>query len=881
MNEAARIKLISWKNFRRLFIFGVIIGIIVLIALFVYIKALERDLPSHEILAEYEPPITSRVHAGNGVLIAEFAEQHRVFVPYESIPLHVVHAFVAAEDKNFFTHGGLDYKGIARGAVNSVKNKLSGSGGLEGGSTITQQVAKNMLLTRDQNIVRKIKEALIATRMERAFSKEEIMELYLNEIYLGGRSYGVGSAALRYFGKSLPELNLAEAATLASLAKAPGTVNPYRKQEKLLRRRGYVLGRMVAEGYIEQADANMAQAMPLETVSRLRGPEYAAAAYFVEELRRELVADYGEDALYKGGLSVRSTIDTEMQLLAQEALQNGLEAYDRRNEYRGPFARIESSGQDALAELEALKMPGGSGTWEAGLVTNVSGDNITLTLEDGATIVLETDDAKWAKETYKSDDGAAGLKVGDVVLAEFTRKILRGEEAVAPTVNEGETEAKGEEDPVIEPLAIPEGNATLRQVPSVDGALIALDPHTGRVLAMAGGYSFWKSQFNRVTQAERQPGSSFKPFVYASALENGYTPATQVLDAPFVEFDIEADDFWAPKNYVGGRFYGLTTIRVGLEQSRNLMTVRMAQDIGMGPVTELAERVGLYDDLDPFLAMSLGAGETTVWDMARSYAAFVNGGREVVPTLLDRVQDRNGTTLYRHDQRDCSQCVADEWTGQAPPIFADTRKQVLDPVTAYQITHMLEGVVQRGTGRHALRVGKPLAGKTGTTNDAIDALFMGFSPDLVVGVWVGFDEPKTLGSNAGGGSVAAPIFTEFMEGALKDSPALPFRIPPGVRLVEIDAETGKLPGPTTTRRITEAFRPGTEPGVNFGEQQSSLFSSGDGGLFSSSSDTVPAPVETATVLLDEEGNPVLDADGNPVLVQPAPIERAEKVEQDY
>lgn len=852
MSEAVQEKLVSWKNFRRLFIFGVIVGLLCLLALFVFIKGLERDLPSHEILAEYEPPITSRVHAGDGALIAEFAEEHRVFVPYEAIPLHVVHAFVAAEDKTFFTHGGLDYVGIARGAINSAKNKITGNGGLQGGSTITQQVAKNMLLTRDQNITRKIKEALIARRMEKAFTKEEIMELYLNEIYLGGRSYGVGSAALRYFGKSLPELNLAEAATLASLAKAPGAVNPYTNTEKLIFRRGYVLGRMVAEGYIEQADADLAQAMPLETISRLRGPEYAAAAYFVEELRRDLVADYGEDALYKGGLSIRSTIDTSLQLQAQEALQNGLEAYDRRNAYRGPFARIETTGQAAIKELEALKLPGGSGTWEAGLVSAVSGTKLTLTLRDGATIALEEADADWALKTYKQEDGAAGLKLGDVVLAEFTRKILRGEEAGAPTAFEGATESGSEPRPAPEPLAVPEGNAILRQVPAVEGALIALDPHTGRVLAMAGGYSFWKSQFNRVTQAERQPGSSFKPFVYAAALENGYTPASKILDAPFVDFDIEADDFWAPGNYAEGRFYGLTTMRVGLEQSRNLMTVRMAQDIGMEKVSELSERMGVYKHLDPFLAMSLGAGETTVWDMAKSYAAFVNGGREVTPTLLDRVQDRNGKTLYRHDQRDCSDCVFEDWAGQEPPAFPDTRRQVLDPITAYQITHMLEGVIERGTGRRALRVGKPLAGKTGTTNDYIDALFMGFSPDLVVGVWVGFDEPKTLGDGEAGGSVAAPIFTEFMTSALADKPALPFRIPPGVRLVEIDAETGKLPGPGTSKRLTEAFRPGTEPGVFFDEQRTSIFSGGSGGFFGGD----PAAGGDAPIAVDENGDPI-------------------------
>ena len=866
--------LMTWKNLLRLVIFGLIVGVVALIAVFIYVKSLERTLPAHEILAEYEPPITSRVHAGNGALIAEFAEQHRVFVPYESIPTHVVEAFVAAEDKTFFVHGGLDYKGILRGAINSARNKITGSGGLQGGSTITQQVAKNMLLTRDQNIERKIKEALIARRMERAFTKEEIMELYLNEIYLGGRSYGVGSAALRYFGKSLPELNLAEAATLASLAKAPGTVNPYRRPERLVARRGYVLSRMVEDGYITREEADQAQAMPLETVPRLRGAEYAAAAYFVEELRRELVEDYGEDALYQGGLSIRSTIDTDLQLSAQEALQNGLEAYDRRHEYRGPFARIEATGKAAVEELDELKLPGGSGTWEGGIVKSISGTNVTLLLRDGAEIDLAEEDVTWATETYEREDGSKGLRTGDVVLAEFSRQVLRAEEAGAPTAAEGSAEDEGEPLAEIEPLAVPQGNAILRQVPTVDGALVALDPHTGRILAMAGGYSFWKSQFNRVTQAERQPGSSFKPFVYAAALENGYTPSSQILDAPFVDFDVEADDFWAPGNYAEGRFYGLTTMRVGLEQSRNLMTVRMAQDIGMEPVAELAERMGAYDNLQPFLAMSLGAGETSLWDMSKAYAAFVNGGREVTPTLLDRVQDRRGATLYKHDQRDCSECTEQEWTGQEPPVFPDTREQVLDPITAYQVTNMLQGVVTNGTGRRALRVGKPLAGKTGTTNDYIDALFMGFSPDLVVGVWVGFDEPKTLGEGEAGGSVAAPIFTEFMQAALEDKPALPFRIPPGVRLVEIDAKSGELPGPGTDRVVTEAFRPGTEPGVNFGEETTSIFGGGSifddpdigsayGGPVGGPETGPPAPVE-------------FDEDGNPIPQTEPPVETAEE-----
>ncbi len=848
-------RILNWTNFRRLVILGFILAVVGFLAIVLYVSALSRDLPAVEILAEYEPPITSRVHAGDGALIAEFAQEKRVFVPYESIPTHVVYAFVAAEDKRFFEHGGLDYRGIVRAAINTVKNKLSGSGGLQGGSTVTQQVAKNMLLTRDQNLVRKIKEAVIARRMESAFTKEEIIELYLNEIYLGGRSYGVGSAALTYFGKSLPELNLAEAATLASLAKAPGRVNPYSRPERLVQRRGYVLRRMVEDGYATQEQADAADALPLETVNRLRGAEVAAAAYFVEELRRDLVADYGEDALYQGGLSIRSTIDTRLQLAAQEALQNGLEAYDRRHEYRGPFARLTETGNAALNALGDLDMPGGSGSWEAGLVLSASETRARLLLKDGAEIDVAPEDVAWAFDTYTNADGARGLRPGDVVLAEFFRQSLRGEEAGAPTRSEGASESGNEAAPEPAALPLPQGDATLRQVPLVDGALIALDPHTGRVLAMGGGYSFWKSQFNRVTQANRQPGSSFKPFVYAAALERGYTPATQVLDAPFVDFDIEADDFWAPGNYADGRFYGLTTMRVGLEQSRNLMTVRMAQDIGMEPVTELAERMGVYENLNPFIAMSLGAGETTVLDLAKGYAAFVNGGREVNPTLLDRVQDRHGKTLYRHDQRACDGCTQQEWSDQLPPVLPDNRAQVLDPVTAFQTVHMLEGVVQRGTGRRAARVGKPLAGKTGTTNDYFDALFMGFSPNLVVGVWVGFDEPRTLGNGEAGGSVAAPIFTEFMTAALEGEPALPFRIPPGVRLVEIDADTGELPGPETRRVITEAFRPGTEPGVSFVDEQASLFSGGS--LFGTMPPSNARPVEDAEPELDEFGNPIV------------------------
>ncbi len=828
--EERKRRFLTWTFLRRFLIFCVIMGVIGIIALWLFMQALGTQVPGIEKLRQYEPPITSRVHAGDGTLIAEFADQHRVFVPYESIPKHVVEAFVAAEDKKFYRHGGVDYVGMTRGALNSIRNKLTGKGGLQGGSTITQQVAKNMLLTRDQTLIRKAKELIVARRMEKAFSKAEIMELYLNEIYLGGSSYGVGSASLNYFNKALPELDLSEAAILASLAKAPSAVNPYTNPEKLLLRRNYVLGRMVKDGYISDEEADEAKAKPLTTTRRLRGPEYSAAIYFVQELRRDLIEQYGEETLEQGGFSIRTTIDTRLQLAAQEALQNGLEAYDRRHGWRGPVTTIEL-GEGQLQALNEVKLPGGYGTWEAGLVTKVSDAGATLLLHDGATIKLPAEDVKWAKD-YKSKTGKSGLRKGHVVLAEVQRQMLNAAETEVPRVEGPQLDDKGNlvEGPAPEALLVPVGEAILRQVPEVDGALIALDPHTGRVLAMAGGYSFFKSAYNRVTQAERQPGSSFKPFVYAAALEQGFTPATTKLDAPFVTFDVSTNDYWKPGNYTEGRFYGMVTLRIALEKSLNLVTARVAMDTGMEHIADLAERVGMYEELKPYPAMALGAGEATLWNMARGYAVFVNGGKKIEPTLLDRVQDRHGRTLYRHDTRECLGCQVEEWDGNGPPILEDTREQVLDPVTAYQVTHMLEGVVERGTGRRARRVGKPLAGKTGTTDDYRDAIFMGFSPDLVVGVRVGFDDNKSLGQGEAGGSVAGPIFTEFMERALEDTPALPFRIPPGVRLVKIDARTGKLPGPTTEVIIDEAFRPGTEPGANIfsgSEDCMSIFGSCD------------------------------------------------------
>jgi penicillin-binding protein 1A len=829
MWAAIRQRVFTWKVLMWTVLAGLVVGILAIIAFFIWMAALARTVPSVETLAEYNPPVTSRVHAGDGTLIYEFADEHRVFIPYEAIPEHVIHAFVAAEDKNFFNHGGMDYRGMTRGVLNTIRNRITGSGGMEGGSTITQQVAKNMLLTRDQTIVRKAKEAIVARRMENAFSKEHIIELYLNEIYLGGRSYGVGSAALNYFNKSLPELNLSEAAVLASLPKFPGRVNPYTNPERVLLRRNYVLNRMVDDGYITQVEADDAKAKPLNTTRRLYGPEYAAATYFVQELRKQMIDLYGEDELKRGGLSIRTTIDTKMQLAAQEALQIGLETYDRRYDYRGPITAIDPNAENVLEELNDITLPSGYGSWERAMIVRASADGAQLLLNDGATINIPAEDMEWAN-TYVRGGSQTGLRAGDVVLAEVSRQAMSPEEST-PT-REGVSADDDVTEIPIQPIMVPVGQAQLKQIPEIEGAIVALDPHTGRVLAMMGGYSFFKSPFNRVTQARRQPGSSFKPFVYGAALEQGYTPSVRILDSPYVYYDENTGEVWKPENYAEGLSYGEVTMRVALEKSYNQVTARVATDIGMEAVSEFAERFGIYDRLPPYPAMSLGSGETSPWRLSKAYAALVNGGKEVTPTLLDRVQDRRGVTLYKHDQRECEGCVAESWDGEAPPMLPDDREQLVDPIIAYQLVHMLEGVIDRGTGRRAKRIGKPLAGKTGTTNDYVDALFFGFSPDLVVGIWTGFDTPRTLGEGEGGGSVAGVVFTEFMERALAEEAPVPFRIPPGVRLVSVDAQTGELPTFASGEIILEAFRPGTEPGRVFADNSNlSLSGTGDPSIF--------------------------------------------------
>lgn len=748
-----------------------------------------RDLPDYRQLADYQPPVMSRVYAGDGGLLAEYAVERRVFVPIRAMPKRVINAFLAAEDKNFYEHPGVDLLGVIRATLTNVRNMGSDRRPV-GASTITQQVAKNFLLSNEVSWTRKVKEAILAFRIERAFAKQRILELYLNEIYLGYGSYGVAAAALNYFNKSLDQLSIPETAYLAALPKAPNNYNPVRHPAAAVARRDWVIGRMLEDGVITEDEAARARAEPLQVRPR-SDTQFVQADYFAEEVRRELADRYGEDQLYKGGLSVRTTLDPRLEAIADRTLRAGLEAYDRRHGWRGPLSRI-AEGTDWRSALAAMPSEPGVERWQRAVVIALDDRGADIGLADGSTGRIPLAELKWARPWKEGQRVGPSVRqpsdvlaVGDVVL-------------VAPVLADGDGKAYGP------------ASYALRQVPQIGGALVALDPHTGRVLAMSGGYSYARSQFNRATQAMRQPGSAFKPFVYMAALDDGYTPSTLILDAPFVIDQGPGLPKWRPANYTQ-EFYGPSTMRLGIEKSRNLMTVRLAQTIGMERVKDYAERFGVVDNLPEQLSMALGAGETTLLRLTTGYAMVVNGGKRIIPTLIDRIQDRNGQTVYRHDARACTACRATFWTQQKMPEIPDNRPTVTSAATAYQMVSMLQGVVERGTGRIVREVGRPLAGKTGTTNDSNDAWFVGFSPDLVVGVYIGFDQPRTLGGHEQGATAAAPVFRDFMADALKGQPAIPFRVPPGIRLVRVDATTGQLAQPGDRNVILEAFKPESEP----------------------------------------------------------------------
>ena len=766
------------------FFFAVIAFVFLISSLWEYAS----QLPDYHQLAKYEPAVTTRLYAGDGRLLMEYANEKRLFVPVDKIPDKVKQAFISAEDKNFYHHAGIDYFGIARALVGNLKNIGTGRRPA-GASTITQQVAKNFLLSSELSYTRKIKEAILATRMEQAFTKDHILELYLNEIYLGNRSYGVAAAALNYFGKSLDQLDIEEVAYLAALPKGPNNYNPKTKYEAAVGRRNWVIERMREEGYITEEEAAAARDKPLKVVDR--GDAFIKDAdYFSEEVRREISDKFGKDALYEGGLIVRTTVDPKLQEIATRVFRKELENYDLRHGYRGPLANIPLDGGYKEA-MEKINLPkGAKNGWLKAVVLEVKPNKAVIETEGGSKGEIPLSLLSWARKTLKNQGVGEAPKTANKV---FTP----GDVIVVEKVSASVAKNKG----------LPENSYNLRQVPDVEGGMIVLDPHTGKVLAAVGGYDFSKSQFNRATQAKRQTGSAFKPIVYITALDNGYSPTDLILDAPFVADQGPGLPKWKPVNY-SKKFYGLMTLRQGIERSKNLMTVRLAQDVGMDKVAEYAKKFGVNDHLPHLLSMSLGAGETHVIDMARAYGMMVNGGKEIQPYFIEQIQDRFGRTILKQDKRECANCNVEAWgEGQPIPELTDNREQIVDPLTAYQMVSILEGVAIRGTGARLRGLNKHLAGKTGTSNNTQDAWFVGFSPDLVVAVYVGFDEPRTLGRIETGAAAALPIFYDFMQEALASQPDIPFRIPTGIKLVRINHDTGKPATPADKSVIVEALKP--------------------------------------------------------------------------
>ncbi|MFQ5622105.1 MAG: penicillin-binding protein 1A [Paracoccaceae bacterium] len=797
--------LFSWATLGAVFAGGL------LVAVFAYYG---KDLPDHASLATYEPATLSRVYSRQGLLVDEFARERRLYTPVEEIPDLVKQAFISAEDKNFYQHHGFDAFGIAKAALDYARG-----GRLRGASTITQQVMKNFLLSGDRTGERKIKEIILATRIERTLSKDAILGLYLNEIFLGQNSYGVTAAAQAYFNKTLEALSPAEVAYLAALPKAPSTLHPVRNMQRAIDRRNFVLKEMAENGYISAAASEAARAEPLRTVQNGDYPSFRTGQpprnYFTDEIRRQMSRRFGEDKLFAGGLAIRSTMDPKLQEVAAAALRAQLESYDHaQGAYRGPIGKLaEADLADEgtwRAALAALQVPRDITGWHPAVILKLGKTTARIGIEgvedDEDGHFLSIREAAWARP-YKEGTGL-GRKprkpsdlwaVGDVI---FVSEVRRDDGAFEKW--------------------------TYRQIPELQGAFMAMDPQTGRVLAMQGGFSYQASVFNRATQATRQPGSAFKPFVYAAALDNGYNPATIVVDAP-IEVET-AQGIWRPKNS-SNQFYGPAPLRTGIEQSRNLMTVRIAQAIGMDKVAEYAERFGVYSNMPHILSYALGAGETTLYRMVAAYAMFANGGKRVEPTLVDRVQNRFGETIYRHDQRRCYGCQVADLSERTLPFVENTAEQIMDPVTAYQLTSMMRGVVARGTAARTVGapLGVPVAGKTGTTNDAKDAWFIGFTPRIVAGCYIGFDTPRGMGHGAYGGSMCGPVFTAFMKVALVGHGSFELPQPPDTVFVKIDRYTGeRLPDDAEGEYVvSELFRSGDELGYGeFGQFVDGGFSMG-------------------------------------------------------
>ena len=741
---------------------SILIMLVTLIGIFSILWIYSNKLPDYKFLKNYKPPVSSKLYSGNGVLVSDFSSEKRIFVPYEAIPNVVINSFLSAEDKNFFYHPGVDAKGIVRAIKNNIINALK-SKRLEGASTITQQVAKNFLLSNEVSFDRKIKEAILAFRIERALSKERILELYLNQIYLGEGSYGIASASLRYFDKSISELNYSEAALLAALPKAPSRYNPYKNIKLAKYRRDLVLKNLYENDFIDRNLLNELTDTEIKLSKRQR-IYLEDSRYYVEDVRKNVINTYGFDKVYKQGFNIKTPIDLKLQTIASEALRKGLEQYDRRRGWRGPLANKKIS-KNWIKSLDKFQLEKSLG-WEIAIIKKINKFHVNIENTNNKKGKIKFENLNW---TRKNIDEL--FKVGDLVYVE----------------------------------EISQGNYELKQLPAVNGGIVVMDPFSGRVLAMSGGFSFKKSEYNRVTQAKRQPGSAFKPFIYALALENNFTPSTLVLDAPIVLEQGSDLKMWKPENY-GKKFYGPSTLRTGVEKSRNLMTVRIAQEIGLNKIINFSKKLKIYERPEELMSISLGSAETTLLKMTSAYSSFVNGGKLVEPIFIDRIQDSEGKTIFKNQLRFCKDCDLISYTSKNLPQIKNNYKQIFSPQTAYQMTSILEGVVQRGTGKKLKDLNLQLAGKTGTTNKNTDAWFIGFTSNLVIGVYVGFDNPKTLGKFETGSKTALPIFKEFVKNSVNNYEARPFKVAKGIKMMVVDASTGKKADSDSKNTIIESFK---------------------------------------------------------------------------
>ena len=740
------------------FSFGLLSGFSLLAVLW----AFSNNLPDYRFLKNYKPPVSSKVYSGDGELVNDFSTEKRIFIPYKAIPKKVINSFLSSEDKNFYSHPGVDAKGVLRAVINNISN-IASSRRLEGASTITQQVAKNFLLTNEVSFNRKIKEAILAFRIERALSKERILELYLNQIYLGGGAYGVASASLEYFDKSISDLNYEEAALLAALPKAPSRYNPYKNIILAKFRRNLVLENLYENSYIKKIEYE--KLINKEIILKKRKKTFTEdTSYYVEDIRKNVVNQFGFNKVYKQGLNISTPINLDLQKIAIKSLREGLINYDKRKGWRGPLLRGQKldSWKDNLDKFILEK----SIIWNLAIIKKVDKFSVEIETINKLNVLIKYENIFWIKKEFNEI-----LKIGDVVYVENINKNV----------------------------------FALRQLPLVNGGIVVMDPYTGRVLALSGGFSFRKSEFNRATQALRQPGSAFKPFIYALALENNYTPSTLILDAPLVleqGYDLK---MWKPENY-GKKFYGPSTLRMGLEKSRNLMTVRIAQDLGLKKIVNFSKQLGIYDDPSKLLSISLGSAETTLLKLTSAYSSFVNGGKLVKPIMIDRIQDSEGNTIFNNEKRKCVNCNQISPLSKNYPIIEDAFIQIFSPQTAYQMTSILEGAVQNGTGKNLKDLNLDLAGKTGTTNGNTDTWFVGFTSKLTIGVYVGSDNPKSLGKYETGAKTALPIFKSFVKSAVKKEDARPFKVPDGILMRVIDPLTGEKALTESKSTIIEAYK---------------------------------------------------------------------------